>query len=259
MIQFEKMCASGNDFIVLDQRLKAIKLSKNDIALLCDRRYGVGADQLLTLQTSTIADVKMNIYNNNGSKAKQCGNGLRAVAKLILQDQPRKTCFIEVEGIIHQAQLLQDNLISVTFPLPIMKTSIETSVNHQLFYSPLEVNTGNEHLVLWVNDINAIDAAYHGALIEQQYPNDINIHFVEKIDDQNIYIRHWERGAGVTLSCGSGSIASSYAGIQLKNLANTLTIHGIKEKLSILFTDENCILTANTQHIFSGQIRLNNI
>lgn len=256
MLQFEKMCASGNDFVVIDQRFNNISLLKHEIAQLCDRKYGIGADQLLMLESTNSADVKMRIYNSDGQEAKQCGNGLRAIAKLMLQDSNKVSCLIEVENTLHQCELLQNDQVSVEFPLPVIKEVTAEWLGKQVFYSPAEVNTGNEHLVLWVEDIQKIDVAYHGALIERQYANGINVHFVQRLDSHNVDIRHWERGTGVTLSCGSGSIASAYAGLQLQRLENKITIHTSKEKLNVCFNNQSCTLTGRAQQIYSGQIGL---
>ena len=251
------MCALGNDFIVIDERERARNWQMRQVQRLCDRRFGVGADQLLLIRKSGKADASMHIYNQDGSKAKQCGNGLRAVASWLLIKKQSQRVDIEVGNFVHRCQLIAENWIQVSFPQPMIKPSQYqmTECNVEFGYA-LEVDVGNPHLVLWrKSDQPSHHFNQLGAAIQQQYQDGINVHAVKALAKNRIYIEHWERGAGITLSCGSGSVACVFAGIHLGLLASKVVVENSIGELSITCVKDEILLTGAIKHVFDGSIR----
>jgi diaminopimelate epimerase len=218
-IEFTKMTASGNDFIILDHRPKA----KNQKPLreltkkMCNRKYGIGADGLLLLESSKNADIKMRIFNADGSEAEMCGNGARCVALWIVQrpktkDQKPKNINIETKAGIIEAEVKGDNAkIKFTEPKD-MKLGIPIIINDKTIKVNF-INTGVPHAVIFVDGLEEIDVDNLGREIRYHnyfQPAGTNVNFIEVKDNYNIKVRTYERGVEAeTLACGTGSVASA--------------------------------------------------
>jgi len=205
-LKFTKMAASGNDFVVA--RLKAKKQSLATLARkVCDRKFGIGADGLLILEKSKRADIKMRIFNADGSEAKMCGNGARCVALLT----GKKKVSIETKAGIIASVVSNNNVkIKLTHPKGI-KLDIPIKINSR----PLKlnfINTGVPHAVIFVEGIDKIDVVdlgrqirYHKAFL----PEGANVDFVEVLNNNSIKVRTYERGVeDETLACGTGAVAA---------------------------------------------------
>ncbi len=258
VLKFHKMCVLGNDFIVIDERKGQCDWQLGEIQNLCDRRFGIGADQLLLIRASQIADVKISIYNQDGSQAKQCGNGLRAVAYLFLKENMhQESITIEVEGKHYACQRASKDTISVNLGLPILKPLTYNLAGSQLFEYGIEVDVGNPHLVLWLKaNAPAFDFNTLGQTIQRQYIDGINVHCVKRLAKDKIYVQHWERGTGVTPSCGSGSIASVFAGIYLGFLTSAVKVENAVAELEVNVVDNGYVLVGSVVHVFDGEIRV---
>ncbi|WP_150466316.1 diaminopimelate epimerase [Francisella sp. SYW-9] len=247
------MHASGNDFIVIDQREDSMQLAVKDIKALCDRRYGIGADQLLLLRSAKSAICQMNIFNKDGTAAKQCGNGLRSVAYLMYQKHNIKNFDIEVKGALHRCEIINDCEILVEFPLPkiINKRPL---LNIDIDYlDAMELSVGNPHLVLWLGRLTSLNIPKLGKCLQDAYlPEGVNVHFVECVDQHTINIRHFERGTGVTLSCGSGSIASVYSGVINGLIETPVMVKTATDSFQIHLTNKACMLIGNAELVFEG-------
>jgi diaminopimelate epimerase len=203
---FTKMVASGNDFIVIKD-----KLSGNLSALakeLCDRRFGIGADGLLILEKSKKADLRMRIFNADGSEAEMCGNGARCAA---LFSGKSKFRLVTSAGVINAQVCGKRAKVQITQPKGI-KLDIPIKVSGRLIKVNF-INTGVPHTVVFVNGINAIDVRQIGASIRNHAkfrPAGTNVNFVEVKGPNTIRIRTYERGVeDETLACGTGSAAST--------------------------------------------------
>ncbi len=250
------MVAAGNDFIVIED-----KFSGNLSALaklLCDRKFGIGADGLLLLEKSKKADLSMRIFNADGSEAEMCGNGARCAAYLIARSQRRRSnlkkrdCFAPAElamtiktkaGIIN-AQVKGNNVkIKLTDPKNI-KLDIPLKVNGRLIKIDF-IDTGVPHVVVFVNGIDGINVEHIGSIIRNHIkfsPRGTNVNFVEVKGHSLIRIRTYERGVeGETLACGTGSTAAALI-FALKNKLNgpvkVQTQSG--EVLKVYFQKDNC-------------------
>lgn len=204
--RFSKYQGAGNDFIIIDNRDKKTTLTTEQIAHLCHRRFGIGADGLMLLEASETAAFHMVYYNSDGNESTMCGNGGRCITafaqKLGLVNE--KVKFTAIDGK-HDAQLLPSGLIS-------LHMQDVTEIHHFATHSIL--NTGSPHYVKWVANTQEIDVFKEGRAIRNQQefqPKGINVNFTQKLAD-GLWVRTYERGVeDETYSCGTGVTAAAIA------------------------------------------------
>src|SRR3989449_4828219 len=225
-ISFTKMQGCGNDFIFLDCLKKDIPNLGAIAGKLCDRRFGIGADQLLTILPSKVADFKMEIYNADGSQVEMCGNGIRCFAKYVYDHGITQKRELEVEtlaGIIRPRMV--GDLVEVDMGEPILEgRKIPVDADGKIINRPLTVDgktyevtcvsMGNPHCVIYLDEIDSLDLEKIGPQFEHHafFPKRVNTEFVKVIAPQQIKMRVWERGAGETWACGTGASAVGVAG-----------------------------------------------
>jgi len=208
-ISFTKMVASGNDFVVIERSQNSTINSPRILARsICDRKFGVGADGLLLLEKSKIADVKMRIFNPDGSEAKMCGNGARCSVLYI----GRRNTELETKAGIIQSRLKGNGVkIKLTEPKD-LKLNLPIKVNNRTLQVNF-INTGVPHTVIFVADLDKIDVINLGRQIrfhKRFAPQGTNVDFVEALSNKSIKIRTYERGVeDETLACGTGVVASA--------------------------------------------------
>lgn len=214
-MKFTKIVATGNDFVVIDNRTIDKEAKDKDWSkaarILCARKKGVGADGLLVLEKSSVADFKMRIINADGSEAEMCGNGLRCAAAYAYKN--KKHMKIEAIAGIYEAELTGRNQVRIKMEEPKdLRLNITIVVNDR----KLNVNyidTGVPHVVIFVHGIDEIDVDSIGQSVRYHpefAPRGTNVDFVEIVDDKNIKMRTYERGVeGETLACGTGAVASA--------------------------------------------------
>jgi diaminopimelate epimerase len=213
-VKFIKMVASGNDFVVTEPRTKSQEL-KNLAINICARKFGVGADGLLILEKSKVADVRMRIFNPDGSEAQMCGNGARCVALwLSAKRQSRQSAKqnIETKAGIIETELNGENVkIKFTDPKDI-KLDICLKINNRSLKVNF-INTGVPHTVIFVEGLDEIDVFNIGREIRNHKkfrPAGTNVDFVEVLNNHAIKIRTYERGVeDETLACGTGAVGSA--------------------------------------------------
>ncbi|MBI4688333.1 MAG: diaminopimelate epimerase [Nitrospirae bacterium] len=277
-LNFTKMQALGNDFVVIDDMAGRLKGLSRLSARLCDRKFGIGADQLLLLCGSKTADFKMRIFNADGSEVEMCGNGIRCLAKYVWERKVRskklkvKSLRIEtIAGIMHIEKAGQ--LIRVDMGEPILEPEkipvalrLTPHASRAIDY-PLKikdrlfkitcVSMGNPHAVIFVKDVNSFPVADYGPIIETHkvFPKKTNVEFIQVLNRKNIKMRVWERGAGETMACGTGASASAAASM-LKVLADKkVTVHLSGGKLIIEWAVNNHIyMTGPAETVFEGTI-----
>jgi len=203
------MVASGNDFVVIESGHKSQVTSHKFLARkICNRKYGAGADGLLLLEKSKIADVRMRIFNPDGSEAKMCGNGARCSVLYI----GRRNTELETKAGIIQSQLKGNSVkIKLTEPKD-LKLNLPIKVNNRTLQVNF-INTGVPHTVIFVADLDKIDVINLGRQIrfhKRFAPQGTNVDFVEALSNKSIKIRTYERGVeDETLACGTGAVASA--------------------------------------------------
>jgi diaminopimelate epimerase len=236
-IKFTKMVASGNDFIVTENN----ELSAKSV---CDRKFGIGADGLLVLKKSRIADTKMCIFNADGSEAEMCGNGARCAAFFVAR-QPAarlKKISIETKAGIIKAEVNKDTVkIRLTEPKG-LNLDIPIKVNGRVLRVNF-INTGVPHTVIFVSGIERIDVDNIGREVRYHKrfaPAGTNVNFVEVLDKGAIRIRSYERGVeGETLACGTGSTAAALVFALRNSVANLIKVTTeSKEVLKVYFNKE---------------------
>jgi diaminopimelate epimerase len=214
-IRFTKMVASGNDFVVLEKASLVSGLPKyKELAkIICDRKFGVGADGLLLLQKTKNADIKMRIFNSDGSEAQMCGNGGRCVAFYAKNKNFPDKSHISVEtnaGIIDS--VINGSLIKIKLTQPKdLRLNFAVKLNRVLKAN--FINTGVPHLVIFTQGLDRIDVETLGRILrfhKDFAPAGTNVNFVEITGNKNISVRTYERGVeGETHACGTGSVASA--------------------------------------------------
>ena len=215
-VRFWKLEGAGNDFLGLDGRAGGFKLNRQQIADLCDRRRGVGADGVLVVEKPKVrgADFRMRYYNSDGGEAEMCGNGARCFALLARAVSGRKGNELRVQtqaGLLTLRTSGQEVQVSMTEPTKLRLGRKLVVAGRKLAVDFL--NTGVPHAVLFVRSVRSIDVAKQGRAIRYHSafaPSGTNVNFVEIGRGNRIYVRTYERGVeGETLACGTGVVASS--------------------------------------------------
>lgn len=239
-IDFVKMVASGNDFIVAD----GLRLSVNDLRKLaqeaCDRRYGVGADGLLVLERSKAADFKMRIFNPDGGEAEMCGNGARCAALYAKENRisGKRMRFETIAGLIEAE--VKGGIVMLKMPDPAdLRRQVNLIIENEDYIAHF-VNTGVPHTVIYVEDLDSLDVKRLGREIRRHgifAPKGTNVDFVELQKGNAIRVRTYERGVeDETLACGTGVVAAAIISAAMKDFKSPvicLTRGG--DKLKIYF------------------------
>ena len=235
-ISFVKMHANGNDFVIIDNRIKNIIFKETQILSLSNRNTGIGFDQLIILENSKSSDIFMKIYNSDGKEARMCGNAATCVASLLFASKNTNSISIETISSKITSNLNKSGTVSSTIELPsqtfsniirdknVDPYSINFSKIHTSLQSGMLVNMGNPHIVFIVNNLEEIDLLELGKKIEKNnlFIDGINVEIVELVNMKKLKVKFWERGSGLTLSCGSGILSSFYA-CHKKNLCEKET------------------------------------
>jgi diaminopimelate epimerase len=265
----------GNDFVLIDCRDKAVSdqlpavsdLSKR----LCHRRFGIGADQVLLLYPSKIADFKMLIYNADGSEVEMCGNGIRCIAKYIWDRGLSGKDLLSVEtfaGIIKPERAGQ--MVKVDMGEPVLEgRRIPVNIDGIVKDFPLKiadkefkitaVSMGNPHAIIFVKDVDGVDVKGYGPLIEKHmlFPKRTNVEFIEVLGPENIKMRVWERGAGETMACGTGASAAGVASFIMGHTGRRVNVALAGGELLIEWKEDNHVyMTGPAAEVFEGTIKL---
>lgn len=254
-LDFDKYHGTGNDFILLDNRLSKFSESATSIRKLCNRHTGIGADGLITLKNGHDYEFRMSYYNSDGSEGSMCGNGGRCFVRYLnkLGFIKNEITFEAVDGT-HHASLNNSGEVELQL----------NDVSHiRLIDNNYFLDTGSPHYVIFAENIDNIDVISRGSLLRynrQLFPEGSNIDFVE-IQKEHIYVRTYERGVeNETLSCGTGVTASAIAAYLKSNKKKTSW--KVKTKggeLVVKFSEENnifksIILTGPAVNVFNGEI-----
>ncbi len=224
-LRFIKMHGLGNDFVVLDGRARDLGLGAAQARAIADRRTGVGCDQILAIEASVTgeATAAMRIYNPDGSEAEACGNGTRCVASLLMGENGSGHVVIETSAGLLDVDRGADGQFTVDMglartgwreiPLAEECDTLHLGIKAGPLADPVGVNLGNPHAVFLVDDAEAIDLAALGPKLEHHklFPERANIGAAQVVSSGEIRLRVWERGAGITLACGSGACAALVA------------------------------------------------
>lgn len=264
-MKFYKYQGAGNDFIIIDNRRGGISEGeKSELAKkLCDRRFGVGGDGLLFVEKSRGADARMRIFNPDGSEAEMCGNGIRCFAKHVYEKgiARKKEVSIETLAGIKKVRLTIESgrvaYVRAELGKPLLKALNQKIKidDREIEVSVLEV--GVPHVVVFVNDIDAVDVRSTGRTIRynKQFPNGTNVNFLQEVGKNVFKVRTYERGVeDETLACGTGIGACGFAALLLSRADAGRAIE-LRARGGILFVEvekENVYLNGPAEFVFEG-------
>ncbi len=275
ILKFTKMHGAGNDFVVIDGVRQRIHLTPEQLRLLADRHFGVGCDQILLVETTEFpdADFRYRIFNADGGEVEQCGNGARCFVRYV-HDQGlthKREIVVETKGGLISPRLEEDGRVTVNMGAPIFEAArIPFNTHSDTLVHPLEVNgetvqitavsMGNPHAVQVVADVELAPVVAQGALIEHhpQFPKRVNAGFMQVMDRNHIRLRVYERGAGETLSCGTGACAAVVVGIKRGLLDDHVLVATKGGVLNITWAgnDAPVLMTGPAISVFTGEIDL---
>ncbi len=274
-MHFIKYQGLGNDFVFVNAQKEKINDVFKAAQILCDRRFGIGADGLILMSDSATADAQMRVINADGSEAEMCGNASRC-APLFWKEQgllkSDTLCLETLAGpIITEVKDWQKGLVSVDMGMPrLTRGEIPMSGNpaQQAINVPLTaagqewcgtaVSMGNPHFVIFVPDMALVDVAKVGPVIEKHacFPKKTNVEFVQKIDHRTLRMRVWERGAGITQACGTGSCATAVAAVLTGQTEETVRVILDGGELEIDWTGRKHLrMTGPAQKVFEGEFK----
>ncbi len=213
-VPFHKMHGAGNDFVVLDERIVALSLTRGQIAALADRHTGIGCDQLVTIGAAEDADARLRFFNPDGGEAGACGNGTRCAATLLMDERAAGTLALRTAAGVLPACRLAGGGVSVDMGLPrlgwqeIPLAGPADTLRLPIPGEPAAASMGNPHLTFFTEDVDAVVTS--GAALERHalVPEGANVGFAQVLAADRLRLRVWERGAGLTLACGSGACAA---------------------------------------------------
>lgn len=273
MFFFSKMQATGNDFIVLNNLENRINYSYKLLSkFLCMNHYSIGADGVIIIENSKVADCKMRIFNKDGSEAEMCGNGIRCLAKYVYEKGIIIKNIIKVETLsgIKEMILKIDNkkvsnvevnmgkIIWDFDRIPVFRTikkDASVVVIEGLKIYPLLI--GNPHAVCFVDNLKEFDVEKYGKIIENYkcFPQKTNVEFVKIENKSKLLIRIWERGVGETNSCGTGVCAAAAVAYKYKSTKNELNVETQGGNLSVCIGDD-IKLSGGVEFVFEGEINI---
>ena len=256
-IKAYKMDGLGNDFVIIDQRIKNIELSKKQIVKICDRNF-IGCDQLIFIKKNKELDVFLEFYNSDGSPSEACGNGTRCVAYLLSKENGKEKITVRTLSTVLKSKIFKNNLVETEIGIPKIKWN-EIPINENKntknlgikiidknnneYIGGTAINVGNPHVIFFVKNIDNFNIKEIGPIIENNklFPEKCNVTLAKVISESLIKVKVWERGAGLTKACGTAACATAVAG-NMNGLTKAKTdIEFELGKLSIFLDDKNSI------------------
>ncbi len=272
-LPFFKMHGAGNDFVFVSSDMTKTKITPKLAALLLDRHFGIGGDQLLYVKKgsrSSQAKYTLEIWNSDGSRAEMCGNGARAVAYYLRDQKGERKDFKMLTGagligVGHKA-----GRIEIDMGEPILEGEwIPVQAKGEIVDFPLKagdrefrvhaVSMGNPHAVVFMKNVDEFALTTYGPLIETHpfFPNRVNVHFVEVVGRKRLKARVWERGAGVTLACGTGACAMAVASARAGLTDREVDIDLPGGRLHVRWAADNHVyLSGPAETTYKGEFRL---
>ena len=252
-----KMDGLGNDFVIIDNRTDEIKLSSDQIIKICNRSF-IGCDQLVIMNHSEESDADLIFYNSDGSESGACGNGTRCVAYLISEENNKKEIILRTKSGVLNSKILDKNLVETVIGIP--KTEWKeipisqkmdtknlnlkiTDNNKNEYFGGTAVNVGNPHAIFFVDKLENFNLKDIGPNLEinKLFPDRCNITLAEIKDSKKIFVKVWERGAGLTKACGSAACATAFASKINGLTGNEVDIEFELGNLSISINKNNSI------------------
>ncbi|HEX8308684.1 MAG TPA: diaminopimelate epimerase [Allosphingosinicella sp.] len=260
--RFRKMHGLGNDFVIFDSRESPVEMNEARVRALADRRTGIGCDQLIVLEPSDCADVRMRIWNSDGGEVQSCGNAARCVALLL-----GAPGWIETAGGLLAASAGEGSATVDMgdprfgwdeIPLAYPVDTAAMPVGWEDLSEPFAVNVGNPHIVFFVEDAEAVDLERLGPLIENDplFPERINVN-IASVEGGALRLRVWERGSGLTRACGTGACATAVAAVSRGLASSPVEIRLPGGTLNVAWGPGNTIAMGGPATlVFEGEVAL---
>ena len=283
-LRFTKMHGAGNDFVMLNGVKQRIHLTREQLRSLADRRFGVGADQILLVEPASdpSLDFSYRIFNSDGGEVEQCGNGARCFVKFVHDEglTSKTAIVVKTLGGVIEPRLLANGEVSVDMGKPRFDPAdagfdpggLMPKVEHDQALWPLDIghtvmiavlSMGNPHAVQTVSDIDIAAVTIDGPLIEHhdRFRDRVNAGFMQIVDRHCIRLRVWERGAGETLACGTGACAAVVSGIRRGLLDTPVTVVARGGELKVEWTRggeavQPVLMTGAATTVFNGEIEI---
>lgn len=271
-IPFRKMNGLGNDFVVLDARARPLVVSDDQARAIADRKTGIGCDQLIVMENSPKADVRMRIWNAEGGEVQSCGNASRCIADIVMAEKGAASATIDTKGGLLTAQ--QAGKLKVRIDqgrprfdwkdIPLAEVFPDTRhielqvgpIDSPLIHSPSVVNVGNPHCIFWVRDLDVVDLAKVGPMIENHplFPERTNVELAKVVARDHVILKVWERGAGLTKACGTAACAVMAAGYRLKLIDREcrVTLPGGDLFMAVNEANGHVLMTGPLEYEFEG-------
>jgi diaminopimelate epimerase len=273
-IHFRKMSGLGNDFVVLDARSRALSIDDDQARAIADRGTGIGCDQVIVLEPSARADVRMRIWNSAGDEVESCGNASRCIADLLFRETGRPEVTIDTQGGLLRCTRAGEGLVTVDMgvprfgwrDIPLSEEFRDTRhielqvgpIDDPILHSPSVVNVGNPHCIFWVKDLAAYDLGRIGPMLEHHplFPERANISLAQVLSADRLALKVWERGAGLTRACGTAACAAAVAGARINLLARKVFVALPGGELLIDWrnSDDHILMTGPFAYEFEGEL-----
>jgi diaminopimelate epimerase len=278
-ISFTKMHALGNDYILIDgiRYPEALKRGGEIARLWSDRHFGVGGDGVIFAAPSEKGDIMMRMFNADGSESEMCGNGIRQLARFVYEKNIVRKTHLRIETLAGMKEIEMDikngeYRIRVDMGEPILEptkipalvepssggfATVRLSVDGKEFDFTL-VSMGNPHAITYVDNVQGVNVAHYGPLVENMtsvFPRRTNVEFIEVVSRRELRMRVWERGAGETLACGTGACASVVASVLNGHTDRSVRVHLLGGPLDIEWesTTNRVIMRGDAQTVFEGE------
>lgn len=258
---FKKMHGLGNDFVIIDARNHAVEMPPVRAAALANRHTGIGCDQLILIEPSSRATAKMRIFNADGGEVAACGNATRCVATILGDGATIETAAglltAETDGHDATIDMGKPRFDWDDIPLAYGMDTSAMPVSWNELATPIAVNVGNPHVIFFVADSDKVDLESVGPMIEHDplFPERVNVNVAQVTSAQSLKLRVWERGAGLTLACGTGACATAVAAIKSGKVQSPVTVSLPGGDLVIDWAAGGTIrMTGPAKLVFEGEI-----
>ncbi|MEI6703296.1 MAG: diaminopimelate epimerase [Deltaproteobacteria bacterium] len=278
-MKFTKMQGAGNDYVYIDCFKETVANPQQTAIAVSNRNFGIGSDGLILIMPSEVADVRMRMFNSDGSESEMCGNGIRCVAKYAYDHGIVQSAEISVEtgagvltlqlfpgadGTIEKVRVNMGSPRLARAEIPMTgevapKVVSETLTVLDRTFEITCVSMGNPHCIIYVDDIENFPVTTYGPLIENHplFPRRTNVEFIQIVSRSEVRQRTWERGAGETLACGTGASAVCVAGVLNDVTDRRILNHLAGGDLELEWSEEGAVfMTGPAVEVFSGDIRL---
>ena len=267
-ISFTKMHGLGNDFVIVDQRINTLPVSSKLIQYLSHRHLGIGCDQFITLDNDRTqddrADIYMRIFNADGTEVSACGNATRCIGAYLQRQTGKSLHKVRTTADILITTVIDKNTVSVNMGQPSLRwQDIPLSKDVDTLFLPIDipgmsvpaaVSMGNPHLIFFVSSVNGFELERFGRELSCHplFPEQTNVEIVQVLSRQELRMRVWERGTGITMSCATGACASVVASIKRGLVDNTVTVKLDGGDLEINYNHDTVTMCGAISFSFEG-------